>query len=118
MIGGRVALTDLPLRADLVGLSPYGAPQLDTAVQINTNENPFPPSDALVEDLVESVRLAAGSLNRYPDRDAVELRRDLAAYLARTTGVALTHENVWAANGSNEILQQILQAFGGPGRRA
>ncbi|SDP24456.1 histidinol-phosphate aminotransferase [Nakamurella panacisegetis] len=118
MIGGTVRLSDLPLRADLAGQSPYGAPQLDVPVQINTNENPFPPSPALIDDLVESIAKVAADLNRYPDRDAVALRRELAAYLARTTGLPLTVQNVWAANGSNEILQQLLQAFGGPGRRA
>ncbi len=118
MIGSRVSLADLPLRDDLVGLKPYGAPQLWTAVQINVNENPYPPSVALIEDLVASVRAAAADLNRYPDRDALALRTDLAGYLSIATGVPLSVENVWAANGSNEILQQILQAFGGPGRRA
>ena len=118
MIGAGARLADLPLRSDLVGRSPYGAPQLDVPVQINTNENPFPPSAALLADLADSVGKAAADLNRYPDRDAVELRTSLAAYLARTTSVPLTVENVWAANGSNEILQQLLQAFGGPGRRA
>ena len=118
MIGAGARLADLPLRADLVGRNPYGAPQLDVPVQINTNENPFPPSAALLADLTASVAVAAEALNRYPDRDAVELRTSLAGYLARTTGVPLTVENLWAANGSNEILQQLLQAFGGPGRRA
>lgn len=117
-VGAGAALGDLPLRADLVGRSPYGAPQLDVPVQINTNENPFPPSAALLADLSASVSRAAAELNRYPDRDAVELRTALAGYLARTTGVPLTVDNLWAANGSNEILQQLLQAFGGPGRRA
>jgi histidinol-phosphate aminotransferase len=116
--GAGVDLADLPLRADLVGRSPYGAPQLQVPVQVNTNENPYPPSPALLADLAESVAAAAGSLNRYPDRDAVELRTTLAAYLADTTGVPLTAANLWAANGSNEILLQLLQAFGGPGRRA
>ncbi len=118
MIGGRVTLADLPLRPDLVGLSPYGAPQLTTTVQINVNENPYAPTQALIDDLTASVTAAAADLNRYPDRDAVALRTDLAAYLTTSTGVPLTIDNVWAANGSNEILQQILQAFGGPGRRA
>jgi histidinol-phosphate aminotransferase len=117
-VGAAAALADLPLRADLVGRSPYGAPQLTVPVQINTNENPFPPSAALLADLSESVSRAAAELNRYPDRDAVELRTALADYLARSTGVPLTVDNLWAANGSNEILQQLLQAFGGPGRRA
>lgn len=118
MTGAEVTLAELPLRPDLVGRSPYGAPQLTTPVQINTNENPFPPSAALIADLTAAVGEAAATLNRYPDRDAVDLRADLAAYLTRSTGVPLGVRNVWAANGSNEILQQILQAFGGPGRRA
>lgn len=113
-----ITLADLPLREDLRGKSPYGAPQLAVPVLLNTNENPHPPSRALVEDVAASVAEAAGDLHRYPDRDAVALRTDLAAYLTAQTGVALTVDNVWAANGSNEILQQLLQAFGGPGRTA
>jgi histidinol-phosphate aminotransferase len=116
--GARVTLADLPLRDDLRGKSPYGAPQLDVPVRLNTNENPHPPSQALVEDVTRSVQAAAAELHRYPDRDAVELRRDLAAYLRTQTGVEVQTENLWAANGSNEILQQLLQAFGGPGRSA
>ncbi|KZS85148.1 histidinol-phosphate transaminase [Mycobacterium persicum] len=111
-------LDELPLRDDLRGKSPYGAPQLAVPVRLNTNENPHPPTEALVDDVVRSVRAAAVDLHRYPDRDAVALRRDLAAYLTAQTGVQLGVENVWAANGSNEILQQLLQAFGGPGRSA
>ena len=118
MIGLDVTLADLPLRADLVGRSPYGAPQLDVPVKINTNENPHPPSAALVADLAASVAAAAVELNRYPDRDAVELREQLAHYLAQSTGLPLSSANVWAANGSNEILLQLLQAFAGPGRTA
>jgi len=111
-------LDDLPLRDDLRGKSPYGAPQLAVPVRLNTNENPHPPSRALVDDVTRSVGEAATELHRYPDRDAVALRRDLAAYLTAHTGVPLGAENIWAANGSNEILQQLLQAFGGPGRTA
>jgi histidinol-phosphate aminotransferase len=111
-------LDDLPLRDDLRGKSPYGAPQLAVPVRLNTNENPHPPTQALVDDVVRSVRDAAVDLHRYPDRDAVALRRDLAAYLTAQTGTQLGVENIWAANGSNEILQQLLQAFGGPGRSA
>ncbi len=118
MIGSAATLADLPLRADLVGATPYGAPQLDVPVRANTNENPYPPSAALLADLTESVAVAAAALNRYPDRDAGELRTRLAEYLAGATGVPLGVENLWAANGSNEILQQLLQAFGGPGRSA
>ncbi|GFG96399.1 histidinol-phosphate transaminase [Mycobacterium timonense] len=111
-------LDDLPLREDLRGKSPYGAPQLAVPVRLNTNENPHPPSQALVDDVVRSVADAATDLHRYPDRDAVALRTDLAEYLSAQIGVRLGVENLWAANGSNEILQQLLQAFGGPGRTA
>ncbi len=113
-----VTLDQLPLRDDLRGRSPYGAPQLDVAVRLNTNENPYPPPPELVADVTAAVAEAARELHRYPDRDALDLRADLAAYLTTATGVPLSSENVWAANGSNEVLQQILQAFGGPGRRA
>ncbi|SHF32473.1 histidinol-phosphate transaminase [Streptoalloteichus hindustanus] len=117
-IAGRVRLADLPLNADLRGRSPYGAPQLDVPVRLNTNENPYPPPPELVADVARAVEEAARELHRYPDRDAVALREDLARYLSGATGVPLTAANVWAANGSNEVLQQILQAFGGPGRTA
>ncbi|BBX92774.1 histidinol-phosphate transaminase [Mycolicibacterium boenickei] len=113
-----VTLADLPLRENLRGKSPYGAPQLVVPVRLNTNENPHPPTQALIDDVAASVRDAAAELHRYPDRDAVALRTDLAAYLTAATGVQLTVDNLWAANGSNEILQQLLQAFGGPGRTA
>ncbi|HSS25914.1 MAG TPA: histidinol-phosphate transaminase [Mycobacterium sp.] len=116
--GQRPTLEDLPLRHDLRGKSPYGAPQLAVPVRLNTNENPHPPTKALVDDVVRSVQEAAADLHRYPDRDAVALRRDLAGYLTAQTGTRLGVENLWAANGSNEILQQLLQAFGGPGRSA
>ncbi|GAB2973376.1 histidinol-phosphate transaminase [Amycolatopsis acidiphila] len=114
----EVTLADLPLREDLRGRSPYGAPQLDVPVRLNTNENPYPPPPELVDDVTAAVREVAAGLHRYPDRDAVALRQDLADYLSVSTGVLLSERNLWAANGSNEILQQILQAFGGPGRTA
>ncbi|UMP00262.1 histidinol-phosphate transaminase [Amycolatopsis sp. EV170708-02-1] len=117
-IGEEITLDALPLREDLRGKTPYGAPQLDVPIRLNTNENPYPPPDELVADVAEAVRAEAASLHRYPDRDAVALRQDLADYLAVSTGVLVSESNVWAANGSNEILQQILQAFGGPGRSA
>jgi histidinol-phosphate aminotransferase len=117
-VGKKVTLADLPLREDLRGKTPYGAPQLDVPVRLNTNENPHPPTQALVDDVTASVQAVAGDLHRYPDRDAVALRTDLAAYLTAQTGTELSVENLWAANGSNEILQQLLQAFGGPGRSA
>ena len=116
--GAEISLADLPLRDDLRGKSPYGAPQLEVPVRLNTNENPHPPSQALIDDVARSVREVAAELHRYPDRDAVALRTDLAAYLTAQTGVEVGPDNVWAANGSNEILQQLLQAFGGPGRSA
>lgn len=100
------------LRDELKGRTAYGAPQLDVPVRLNTNENsyPLPPdvADAVEKALSDEIR----GLNRYPDRDALALREDLARYL----GVA--PEQVWAANGSNEIQQQLLQAFAGPGRVA
>jgi histidinol-phosphate aminotransferase len=105
---------ELPLRADLRGRTAYGAPQLDVPVRLNTNENPYGPSVALAADLAAAVGEAASTLNRYPDRDATALRAELADYL----GHDLTGAQVWAANGSNEILQQLLMAFGGFGRVA
>ena len=106
--------TPLPVRDDLKDLHPYGAPQLDVPVQLNTNENPYAPSERLRKAIADAVAAVAGTLNRYPDRDATDLRKDLADYL----GHGLAAQQVWAANGSNEIIQQLLQAFGGPGRTA
>ena len=85
----RVTLDDLPLRDDLRGKSPYGAPQLAVPVRLNTNENPHPPSKALVDDVVRSVGEVAADLHRYPDRDAVALRRDLAATSPRRPASSL-----------------------------
>jgi len=107
-------VSPLPVRDDLKDLHPYGAPQIDVPVRLNTNENPYPPSPRLRQAVADAVAEAAATLNRYPDRDAVELRKDLADYL----GHGLTAAQIWAANGSNEVIQQLLQAFGGPGRRA
>jgi histidinol-phosphate aminotransferase len=107
----------LPLREELRGIEPYGAPQLgsDVApVQLNVNENPYPPSEAVVADVAAAVADATRTLNRYPDREFTALREDLAAYL----GHGVTARQVWAANGSNEVMLQLLQAFGGPGRTA
>ena len=112
------ALDDLPLRDELRGESPYGAPQLDVPVALNVNENPYPPSEQVVAEIGAAAAAAARSLNRYPDRDAVALRADLASYLTADSGVGLDVDRVWAANGSNEIMLQLLQAFGGPGRTA
>jgi histidinol-phosphate aminotransferase len=109
---------DLPLRDELRGKTPYGAPQLDVPVQLNTNENPYPPGADVVADIGAAAAAAARTLNRYPDRDAVDLRSDLATYLNSDGGVGLDVSSVWPANGSNEVMHQLLLAFGGPGRTA
>ncbi|RMI08994.1 histidinol-phosphate transaminase [Cellulomonas triticagri] len=108
----------LPLRPELAGDVPYGAPQLDVPVLLNVNENPYPPSEAVVADVAAAVAGAARGLNRYPDREFLGLRGDLADYLAVESGVRVAPEQVWAANGSNEVMLHVLQAFGGPGRTA
>jgi histidinol-phosphate aminotransferase len=105
---------ELPLRDELRGRAPYGAPQLDVPVRLNTNENPYPVPDEVVEAIEKAVRGQLRDLNRYPDREAVALREDLAHYV----GHDMTAANVWPANGSNEVQQQLLQAFGGKGRDA
>jgi histidinol-phosphate aminotransferase len=107
-------VSDLPIREDLRGRSPYGAPQLDVPVRLNTNENSYSVPDPVADAIGKALQAELRDLNRYPDRDAVALRADLAGYL----GHRLTTANVWAANGSNEVQQQLLQAFGGPGRTA
>ena len=109
---------DPPLREDLAGLTAYGAPQLDVEVRLNVNENPFPPSAELARDIAANVERAVGSLNRYPDRDFLRLREDLADYLAGESGVRLTSGQIWAANSSNEVMDHVMAAFGGPGRFA
>ena len=114
-------LDDLPLRDDLRGHAPYGAPQLDVAVRLNTNENSHDVPPQVVDAVVAALAEQVPHLNRYPDREADDLRDALAAFLVAqpaSHGVPLTRGNVWAANGSNEVLQQLLQAFGGPGRTA
>lgn len=107
-------LNRLPLRTNLRGLSPYGAPQLDVPILLNVNENTHGVPPDVQAAITEAASAAAAVLNRYPDREFSELRAALAEYL----GHGLAAENIWAANGSNEVLQQILQAFGGPGRTA
>lgn len=109
----------LPLRPDLAGLEPYGAPQLDVPHLLNVNENPYGPPPEVVESLTAAVRALTAGLNRYPDRDFRALREDLATYLSVESGaVGLDADHLWAANGSNEVMLHILQAFGGPGRTA
>ena len=107
---------NLPLRPDLEGEAPYGAPEIDVPVRLNVNENPYPPSAAVIETIATAVARAAQGLNRYPERDFPRLREALADYLGAESAVALTPEQIWAANGSNEVMLHVLQAFGGPGR--
>ena len=106
------SLDDLPIRDNLRGLRPYGAPQKQVRVALNVNENTHPIPEAVAHDIVTALAGAVLGVNRYPDREFTALRDSLAGYL----GHGLTRDNIWAANGSNEVLQQILQAFGGPGR--
>lgn len=106
------------LRPDLRGASPYGAPQLDVPVRLNTNESSYPVPPDVVADITARVAAVAPDLNRYPDREFTDLRTALAAYLSSTTGVALEPAQLWAGNGSNEVLQHLVLAFGGPDRTA
>ena len=94
-------------------MSPYGAPEARVPVALNVNENTHPIPEDVARDIVESIAVAVLDINRYPDREFTSLRESLAGYL----GHGLTASNIWAANGSNEVIQQVLQAFGGPGRR-
>ena len=107
---------NLPLRPDLDGEAPYGAPELDVPVRLNVNENPYSPSAAVIESIATAVAQAAQGLNRYPERDFPRLRAALADYLEAESGAHLAPEQIWAANGSNEVMLHVLQAFGGPGR--
>lgn len=107
-------LEDLPLRADLRGLKPYGAPQAPLPVALNVNENTHPVPGEVADEILDSIALALRDVNRYPDREFTTLREGFAEYL----GHGLTRDQIWAANGSNEVLQHVLQAFAGPGRTA
>lgn len=102
----------LPLREPLKPMSPYGAPQVAASAQLNTNENPFAPSTALVAAITKRVAEVSATLNRYPDRDAIALRAGLAKYITAQVGIFFDVANLWAANGSNEIIQSIFLAFG------
>lgn len=108
----------LPWREELAEVEPYGAPMIEVPVRLNVNENPYPPGPEVADAIAAAVRQACSGLNRYADRDAVELRRDLAGYVGAESGVEVDWRQVWAANGSNEVMLQLLQAFGGPGRTA
>lgn len=96
-------------RPGLRDLEPYAAPQLDVPVRLNTNECPYPLPEGFREDLAESIRRLP--LNRYPDREALLLREAVASYAGHPV------EGTWVANGSNEVIQQLLLAYGGPDRR-
>ncbi len=106
------------LREDLRGHTAYGAPQLDVAVRLNTNENSYAVPPDVVAAITAAVGGCASSLNRYPDREFTALRDDLASWLTDQTGVPVEAAQVWAGNGSNEVLQHLVQAFAGPGRVA
>ena len=106
------------LRPDLRGRSPYGAPQLDVPVRLNTNENSYPVPQVVVDAVLTALAGDVAALNRYPDREFTDLRKALTAYLEKQSGVAVTPEQVWAGNGSNEVLSHVVQAFGGHGRVA
>lgn len=108
------SLDDLPLRDDLRGLTPYGAPQAPLPVALNVNENTHPVPEDVADDILDAVARALREVNRYPDREFLQLREAFADYL----GHGLEADRIWAANGSNEVLQHLLQAFGGPGRTA
>ena len=101
----------LPLREALRPLSPYGAPQVPAQAALNTNENPYSPSPALQKAITDAVAKVAAELNRYPDRDATLLRTKLANYINELSGTKFSADNIWAANGSNEIIQSIFLAF-------
>ncbi|GGN01769.1 histidinol-phosphate aminotransferase [Terrabacter tumescens] len=106
------------LRPDLRGRTPYGAPQLDVPVRLNTNENSYPVPQVVVDAVVAALADDVASLNRYPDREFTDLRKALTAYIEKQSGVTVTPEQVWAGNGSNEVLSHVVQAFGGHGRVA
>lgn len=114
MVPVPLSFEDLPIRDDLRGMTPYGAPQAPLPVALNVNENTHPVPDEVAEDILDAVAAAVRGVNRYPDREFTGLREAFAGYL----GAGLRPEQIWAANGSNEVLQHLLQAFGGPGRRA
>ena len=105
--------TWLPLRQDLRELSAYGAPQVPADAVMNTNENPYPLSQELSAAIAARVLDAAKNLNRYPDREAIALRSSLANYINSQSGTSMDVSNIWAANGSNEIIQSLFLAFGG-----
>lgn len=107
-------LNDLPIRDSLRGRTPYGAPQLQVPIALNVNENTHEISEDILVDIIQRIAVSLKDINRYPDREFTALREQLATYV----GHGMQADNIWAANGSNEILQQMFMAFGGPGRKA
>jgi histidinol-phosphate aminotransferase len=105
----------LPLSDRLRPLSPYGAPQLPANAVLNTNESPFSLSPELTTAIADRVKSVATNLNRYPDRDAETLRAGLATFINSLSGTVFTKSHIWAANGSNEIIQSLFLAFGDKG---
>ena len=103
-----------------MGKKPYGAPMLDVPVTLNVNENTHPVPAEVQKAILDEIAKTLATINRYPDREFTALREDLATYVTETVNgqVAITAEQIWAANGSNEVLQHVFQAFGGPGRTA
>lgn len=101
------------INENLKNLTPYGAPQIDVPNRLNTNENPYSLSPELQKAILDSISAKVSHLNRYPDRDAIELRSALASFINKRSGTSFDLANVWAANGSNEILQSIALAFQG-----
>jgi histidinol-phosphate aminotransferase len=99
-----------PIRPDLSLTEGYHSPQVEAEVRLNTNESPFPPPEKWSQDLLRA--LADVAFHRYPDRPATELRAAIAALHD------VNPEEVFCANGSNEVLQCLLLAYGGPGRKA
>ena len=104
--------TWMPLRQALQGLSPYGAPQVPADAVLNTNENPYAPTPALAKAIADRIYEVSLNLNRYPDRDAVNLRKGLAKFINELSGTSFGADQIWAANGSNEIIQSLFMAFG------
>jgi histidinol-phosphate aminotransferase len=102
----------LPLRTSLKNLSPYGAPQISDVLSLNTNENPFALPADVVDAIMARLPVIITRLNRYPDRDAVRLRELLSDYINSASGTKFSLSNIWAANGSNEILQTLMLAMG------
>ncbi len=98
------------LRDDLALMEGYHSPQVEVDVRLNTNESPEPPPDAWRDAL--AAELSTLDWHRYPDRAAAGLRAGLAELYR------VDEAMVFAANGSNEVLQSLLLAYGGPGRSA